>query len=109
VVAEDVRVSLELLGVLLAGGSLVVSLTILIVVLRVLQSTRKEVQSGNERLEILRDQQERLTFMHEERQLILEELEKRRLAISEMERQRELAAAFQPEVPRSWWQRWFGT
>jgi biopolymer transport protein ExbB/TolQ len=107
-VAEDVRVSLGLLAVLLAGGSLAVSVTILIVVLRILQSTRKVVQSGNERLEILRelrDQQERLAFLHEERRLFLEELEKRRLAITEMERQRELAKVFQPEAPRSCWSR----
>ncbi len=72
-----------MLTLLLAGSSLVVGVAVLIVVLRVLKSTRMEAQGGRERLEILREQQERLAIMHEERRLLLGELERQRAAMAE--------------------------
>ena len=110
-VAKGVQVSLGLLAVLLATGSLAVSVAILFVVLRVLQYIRREARSGDERLEILREQRDRLAFMSEERRQFLEELERRRTAIAELEhqRQREIAAALQREESRSWWRRMFGS
>jgi competence protein ComGC len=74
---------LTLLLVVLVGSSLVVSVAVLIVVLRVSKSIRMEAQGGRERLEILREQQERLAIMHEERRLLLEELERQRAAMAE--------------------------
>jgi hypothetical protein len=114
-VAKGVQMSLGLLAVLLAAGSLAVSVAILFVVLRVLQSTRREARSGDERLEILREQRDRLAFMSEERSQLLEELERRRESIAELDhqrqvgRQREIAAASQREETRSWWRRMFGS
>jgi hypothetical protein len=46
--------------VALAGGTLIVGVTILGVVLAVLRSTRRAKRAGDERLEILREQQQRL-------------------------------------------------
>ncbi len=60
----------------LAGLSLILSTAILIIVWRLLRSTRRSERAGKERLEILREQQERLAFMREERQLLLEELQR---------------------------------
>jgi biopolymer transport protein ExbB/TolQ len=114
-VAKGVQVSLGLLAVLLAAGSLAVSVAIFFVVLRVLQSTRREARSGDERLEILREQRDRLAFMSEERSQFLEELERRRKAIADLEHQRqierqsEIAAISQREESRSWWRRMFGS
>ncbi len=79
-----VRGSLGLLAVLLAGASLVVSVAIPVVGLRILRNTDRSVRGGVERLEILREQQERLKFMYEEHRLFLEELERRRSAIAEL-------------------------
>ncbi len=62
----------------LAGGSLAVSVATLYVVLGVRRSTRRTERSGDERLEILREQQERLGFLREERRMLEEELEWRR-------------------------------
>ena len=45
----------------LAGGSLIVSSTILYFVLKVLRSTHRAEWAGDERLEILREQQQRLS------------------------------------------------
>jgi hypothetical protein len=42
------------------------------------RSTRRAERAGNERLEILREQQERLAFLHEERRMLDEELKWRR-------------------------------
>ena len=58
----------------LAGSSLIVSVTILGVVLGVLRSTRRAEHSGEERLELLREQQERLGYLREERRMLEEEL-----------------------------------
>jgi len=108
-------VSLGLLAVLLAGGSLVVSVATLIVGLCILRGTLTSARSGEERLEILREQQERLKFMQEERRLFLEELERRREAVVDLERRREIERAGNrdpaPETAaprRSLWRRIFG-
>jgi pyruvate/2-oxoglutarate dehydrogenase complex dihydrolipoamide acyltransferase (E2) component len=63
----------------LAGGSLVLSTVTLLIAWRVLQSAHRSERAGEERLEILRDQQERLEFMREERRLALEELERQHM------------------------------
>jgi hypothetical protein len=71
----------------LAAGSLVVSLTTLYVVVIGLRSTRRAERDGNERLEILREQQQRLQFLREERHMLEEELEWRRSTMDVEERQ----------------------
>ena len=76
----------------LAGGSLIVSVTILSVVLAVLRSTRRTERAGGERLEILREQQERLQFMRDERRMLEEELQWRRSMMDGEERLLELNA-----------------
>ena len=73
--------------VVLAAGSLVISLTTLYVMLGVRRSTIRAERAGDERLEILREQQERLEFMREERQMLEEELEWRRTMMNSEERQ----------------------
>ena len=62
----------------LAGGSLAVGVASLCVVLGVRRSTRRAERSGDERLEILREQQERLGLLREERRVLEEELGWRR-------------------------------
>ena len=62
----------------LAGGSLILSAATLYVLLGVQRSTRRAERAGDERLEILREQQERLAFLREERRTLDEELEWRR-------------------------------
>ena len=100
----------------LAGGSLILSAATLYVVLGVRRSTRRTERAGNERLEILREQQERLEFLHEERRMLEEELEWRRSIMDGEGRQLELNApsksnghsdTAQPKL-RSWWQRMAG-
>ncbi len=66
------------LAVGLAGASLVLSGAILVLVWLLLRSDRRAEQAGEERLEMLREQQERLAFMREERRMLDEELEWRR-------------------------------
>jgi hypothetical protein len=73
--------------VVLAAGSLVISLTTLYVMLGVGRSTIRVERAGDERLEILREQRERLEFMREERQMLEEELEWRRTMMNSEERQ----------------------
>ena len=80
------------LAVGLAGGSLVVSGAILVVVWLLLRSTRRVEQGGEERLEMLREQQERLAFMREERRMLDEELEWRRSMMGRQGRPLELEA-----------------
>jgi hypothetical protein len=100
----------------LAGSSLIVSVTILGVVLGVLRSTRRAEQSGEERLELLREQQERLRFLREERRMLEEELQWRR---SMMDSERPLVQLEappdydghpEPGQPKSlpWWRRLVG-
>ena len=62
----------------LAGGSLILSAATLYVLWGVRRSTRRAERAGDERLEILREQQERLAFLREERRMLDEELEWRR-------------------------------
>ncbi len=62
----------------LAGSSLIVSIATLYLVWGVRRSTRRAERSGDERLEILREQQERLQVLREERHMLEEELEWRR-------------------------------
>jgi hypothetical protein len=85
-VEEVVQLTLELLAILLAGGSLAVSVGVLFVGWRILRSTRRSEKAGNERLEILHEQQERLKLMHQERSALKEELERLRSAVDEEER-----------------------
>jgi hypothetical protein len=102
----------------LAAGSLAVSLMALYVMLVVLRSTRRAERAGDERLEILREQQQRLQFMHEERRMLDKELEWRRSMMDGGEHQLELNAP--PDSngqvrsgrlkPRSnWWRKIFGS
>ena len=77
----------------LAGGSLIVSVTILSVVSAVLRSTRRTERAGDERLEILREQQQRLGVLREERRMLEEELRWRRSMMDAEERLLELNAA----------------
>ena len=76
----------------LAGGSLIVSVTILSVVLAVLRSTRRAERAGDERLEILREQQRRLGLLREERRMLEEELRWRRSMMDGEQRLPELIA-----------------
>jgi hypothetical protein len=76
----------------LAGGSLIVSVTILSVVLAVWRSTRRTERTGDERLEILREQQQRLGVLREERRMLEEELRWRRSMMEGEERLPELMA-----------------
>ena len=102
--------NLELLAALLAGGSLAVSSAVLFVAWRLLRSTRRSEEAGNERLEILREQQERLKVMYQERSMLQEELKRLRSAMDEEERLLELPApSGRPRsTERPWWRRVFG-
>lgn len=99
----------------LAGSSLIVSLTTLYLMLGVRQSTGRAERAGDERLEILREQQQRLEFLREERRMLEEELEWRRSMMVDEDDPLELNApsdsnghyeSEQPK-PRSWWRRIF--
>jgi hypothetical protein len=81
-------VNLALLAALLAGGSLALNVAVLFVVWRVLRSARRRERAGDERLEILREQQERLKSMYQERDMMREELERFRSAMDDEERPR---------------------
>jgi hypothetical protein len=70
----------------LAGGSLIISTTILYFVLKVLRSTHRAERAGDERLEILREQQQRLGFLREERRMLEQELQWRRSMMDGEER-----------------------
>jgi hypothetical protein len=90
---------------------LAVSLAALLLVWRVLRNARRSREAGDERLEILREQQERLKVMYQGRSMMKEELERLRRVLDEEEheRQLELPAPAEPEQPeqRSWWRRLF--
>ena len=62
----------------LAAGSLILSAATLYVALGVRRSALRAEWAGDERLEILREQQERLAYLREERRMRDEELEWRR-------------------------------
>ena len=100
-----------------AGASLIASVAILYVVLKVLRSTHRAERAGGERLEILREQQERLQFLREERRMLEEELQWRRSMMDGEERLLELNAPSEsnghseterPPKSRSWWRRVVG-
>jgi hypothetical protein len=55
-----------------------ISLAVLVLLWLVLQIARRVEQAGEERLEMLREQQERLQFMREEHRMLEDELEWRR-------------------------------
>jgi hypothetical protein len=84
------------IAVALAGGSLIVSVTILGVVSAGLRTTRRAERAGEERLEILREQQQRLGILREERRMLEEELRWRRSMMEGEERLPELMAPPDP-------------
>jgi hypothetical protein len=102
--------SLEWVAICLAGGSLTVSTATLFIVWRVLRSTHRSERAGDERLEILREQQVRLKLWGEERRLLLEELERQRSVGNGVGRLLELPAPPASERPklRRWWRGVFG-
>jgi biopolymer transport protein ExbB/TolQ len=111
---------------LLLGGVLgllvVIGVATLAIAARTLRSARRAERGGDERLEILREQQERLKVMYQERQMLQEELTRERARRAELERatleslpqgdgQRQLPAvraALEPSPRHSWWRRWLG-
>lgn len=103
-----------MLSVLLAGGSLAVSFVVLVVVWRVLHNSRMSREAGEERLEMLREQQERLKLMYQERDILKEELERLRRVLEEEKRMLALPAPTEPkqrerpEKRLSRWRRFFG-
>jgi hypothetical protein len=71
-----------------------VGMIALVVVFRILRSALRSERRGNERVEMLREQQERLAYLHRERELLLEELRQERGPHAEIERAwRESSAA----------------
>jgi hypothetical protein len=77
----------------LAGDSLLLSAATLYVALDARSSLRRAEQAGDERLQILREQQERLAFLREERRMLDEELKWRRSVMDGEGRPLELEAA----------------
>ncbi len=73
--------------VLFVVGSLdvLVVMMVLVVVFRILRSALRSERMGNERREILREQQERLEYLREQRELLLEELRQERRRHAEIE------------------------
>jgi biopolymer transport protein ExbB/TolQ len=75
---------------LLLGGVLsllvVIGVTTLAIAARTLRSARRAERGGNERLEILREQQERLKLMYQERRMLEEELKRERDRRAQLER-----------------------
>lgn len=100
----------------LAGGSLILSVATLYVAWGVRRSTRRAERAGDERLEILREQQERLAFLREERRMLDEELKWRRSIMEGEDSLLELEAAAGPNghpvngqpKARSWLRRAIG-
>ncbi len=66
---------MEWVAVVLAGVSLLVSSVTLLVATRILRTAGRSELAGDERLEILREQQQRLDYLHEERRALLGTLE----------------------------------
>jgi hypothetical protein len=77
---------------LLLGGVLgllvVIGVATLAIAVRTLRSARRAERGGNERLEILREQQERLKLMYQERRMLEEELKRERDRRAQLERAR---------------------
>ena len=112
----DTIIGLEWLFVSLAVASLLASVAALVVAWRILQSVHRSEISGEERMEILREQQQRLEFMHEERRLLLEEIERQHSEMNGGQRngaQRPLELSARSEEQREsqglrpWWRRIF--
>ena len=80
---------MDWIAVGLAGGSLAISVAILVLVWLNLRSTHRAEQAGDGRLEMLREQQERLEFLREERRRLDDELEWRRSMVPGQERSSE--------------------
>jgi biopolymer transport protein ExbB/TolQ len=115
---------------LLLGGVLgllvVIGVATLATAARTLRSARRAERGGDERLEILREQQERLKVMYQERLKLEEELKRERDRRAELERALERAtleslpqengqkqlpevrAALEPPPRHPWWRLWLG-
>jgi hypothetical protein len=115
---------------LLLGGVLgllvVIGVATLATAARTLWSARRAERGGDERLEILREQQERLKLMYQERHMLEEELKMERARRAELERtlgretqeslpqgngQQQLPgvrAALEGPPRHPWWRRWLG-
>ncbi len=111
---------------LLLGGVLglvvVIGVATLATALRTLRSARRAERGGDERLEILREQQERLKVMYQERRMLEEELKRERNMRLELERVTleslpqengqkqlpEVRVALEPPPRHPWWRRWLG-
>jgi biopolymer transport protein ExbB/TolQ len=116
---------------LLLGGVLgllvVIGVATLAIAARTLRSARRAERGGDERLEILREQQERLKLMYQERHMLQQELERERDQRAQLERALERAtleslpqengqrqqlpaalAALEAPPSDSWWRRWLG-
>ncbi len=70
----------------LGSLSVVVGMTAVVLAVGILRSVLRSEAMGNERLEILREQQERLELLREERRMLLEELRGERDQRAELER-----------------------
>ncbi len=73
----------------------------MIVATRISRTARRSERAGEERLEILREQQQRLHLLHEERSALLDTLELLRRQMDETERRLELPPA-PPEAASQW-------
>ncbi len=106
----------------LGSLSVVVGMTAVVLALGIFRSALRTEEMGNERLEILREQQERLELLREERRTLLEELRRVHDQRAELERalreslvdrldgQARLPAvrgAALEGAPRRRWRRWF--
>jgi hypothetical protein len=69
------------------------SISTLIVAWRILRTVRRSEQAGDERLEILREQQQRLDYLYEERRQLLQALEVQCREQDEQRRRLELPSA----------------
>ena len=85
----------------LAGVLPLTSIATLIVAWRTLRTVRRSEQAGDERLEILREQQQRLAYLHEERSALLDTLELLRRQMDESERRLELPPT-PPQAASQW-------
>ena len=114
--------------ILLLGAALsllvLIGVATLAIAARTLRSARRAERGGDERLEILREQQERLKLMYQERHILQQELERERNRRVELERatleslpegngHKQLPAVrevLEPTLTQhtSWWRRWLG-
>ncbi len=125
------KISPEWIAVVVASGTLAVGVVTLVVAVLILGSARRSEQTGEERLEMLREQRERLELLNAERRLLQEELKNQRQATPdgsrstprlEEESDRRVGPTERPEgaeswfdagrpqegTERSWWRRVFG-